>query len=158
MRSGLTRMLPGALAAGSLAFLSIVGTASAAGSENGHSQRIYVATLTGAAEVPGPGEEEGAGSAWISVDEGARKICWVLAQSGLSEPNAAHIHIGSADIAGPVVVPLNVPTEGTSAGCTEGIDRTLIRSIMNNPTDYYVNIHTDEYPGGAIRGQLNFPH
>jgi hypothetical protein len=26
--------------------------------------------------------------------------------------------------------------------------------IVAHPRDYYVNIHTGEFPGGAIRGQL----
>jgi len=30
----------------------------------------------------------------------------------------------------------------------------LAAAIVANPSDYYVNVHTPAYPGGAIRGQL----
>ena len=34
-------------------------------------------------------------------------------------------------------------------------DRDLIRDNRKNPASYYVNVHTTEYPGGAIRDQLS---
>jgi hypothetical protein len=53
-----------------------------------------------------------------------------------------------------VVVTLSPPNEnGASSGCTTA-DRRLVKDIRNNPSGFYVNVHTVEYPGGAIRGQL----
>ncbi|MBS1786273.1 MAG: CHRD domain-containing protein [Acidobacteria bacterium] len=32
--------------------------------------------------------------------------------------------------------------------------KSQINDIMKNPGNYYVNVHTAEFPNGAIRGQL----
>ena len=37
--------------------------------------------------------------------------------------------------------------------CVKGKRKTL-RKIARNPERFYVNIHNDDYPDGAIRGQL----
>jgi len=35
------------------------------------------------------------------------------------------------------------------------VDRRLLMDIIQHPQDYYVNVHTADFPGGAIRGQLH---
>jgi hypothetical protein len=51
------------------------------------------------------------------------------------------------------VVHLQPPTDGDSEGC-QAIEPALARSLLDNPADYYVNVHNPEFPAGAIRGQL----
>jgi hypothetical protein len=47
-----------------------------------------------------------------------------------------------------------VPNQnGEVDGCVE-VEPQLLEKINNNPQDYYVNIHTEAYSNGAIRGQL----
>ncbi|MEO7838953.1 MAG: CHRD domain-containing protein [Anaerolineales bacterium] len=116
--------------------------------------RKLTTTLTGAAEVPGPGDPDGSGTATITLNYGQGEVCWDLTVSGIAPATAAHIHVAPAGVAGPVVVPLSPPTSGSSSGCASA-DRDLIKAIIQNPEQYYVNVHNAEYPPGALRGQLS---
>ncbi len=108
--------------------------------------------LTGAAEVPGPGDPDGRGFAFVrwNVDNGL--ICYNVFVQRIAPATAAHIHVGDENTAGPVVQPLEPPTDGYSAGCVD--NDALAAALDANPDDYYVNVHNPEYPAGAVRGQL----
>lgn len=120
-----------------------------------HGGRPLTATLTGAAEVPGPGDPDGSGTALITLNPGQQEVCFELSVSDIAPATAAHIHVAPAGTAGPVVVPLAAPTAGTSKGCVQDVDRDLIRAILHDPDQYYVNVHNAEFPPGAVRGQLS---
>ncbi len=75
-------------------------------------------------------------------------------QYGVGRGRVGNGHVGPAGVNGPVVVPLAPPSEGTVNACTTGVDPQLIKSIIQNPQDYYVNVHNSDFPAGAIRGQL----
>jgi hypothetical protein len=110
-------------------------------------------SLTGAAEVPGPGDPDGSGQASLRLSFGQSEICYELTVTGIAPAIAAHIHNAPAGVAGPVVVPLAPPTEGSSSACAT-VAADLIKEIAKNPENYYVNVHNAEYPAGAVRGQL----
>ena len=111
------------------------------------------ATLTGAAEVPGPGDPDGSGTASVRVNVGQQRVCVDLTVKDIAPAVAAHIHVGPAGSAGPVVVGLEPPTGGASSSCSS-IDRELAKQLVRNPENYYVNVHNAEFPPGAVRGQL----
>jgi len=130
-----------------IAVLAFPGAVSAGG-------RPFSTELTGAAEVPGPGDPDGEGTAHLTLNQGQGEICYELTVSGIAPATAAHIHVGDSTVAGPVVVPLNAPTSGSSSGCAS-VDPALIKAIRQNPENYYVNVHNAEFPAGALRGQLS---
>jgi CHRD domain len=137
-----------ALIAALVATLSLAGLAAA---DDGG--RPLTTTLTGAAEIPGPGDPDGSGTATIRLNPGLGEICYTLTVTGIAPASAAHIHEAPAGEAGAVVVPLMAPTDGSSSACVTA-DRDLILDIIQNPEEYYVNVHNAEYPAGALRGQL----
>jgi hypothetical protein len=122
--------------------------------------RPFSTTLTGAAEVPGPGDPDASGTAFITLNQGQGEVCFDLSWARIDGTvTAAHIHVGAATVAGPVVVPLFADaafagTDSASACVAENVTKELIKAIRHDPANYYVNIHSDVFPAGAVRGQL----
>jgi hypothetical protein len=142
------------IAAIALTTLAVFGGLVLAEEKEQGGRRLSVA-LTGAAEVPGPGDPDGTGRAVIRLNQGQGEVCFELTVSNIAPATAAHIHSGAAGVAGDVVVTLTPPpTDGSSKGCVSaGAD--LIKDIRQNPGNFYVNVHNADFPDGAVRGQLS---
>ncbi len=113
-------------------------------------------TLAGANEVPGPGDEDGTGTAAVTFDMTNGQVCYNISVQNIALPAAAgHIHRGAAGESGPVVVPFDVVPDasGNAASCVL-VEAALLQEIAGNPAGFYVNIHTSEFPDGAVRGQV----
>jgi hypothetical protein len=153
------RRLLVALLLAAIVALALAGPAAAAkigGADQGG--RPFSTVLTGEAEVnaagePNQGDLDGTGSATITVNPGQEQLCFELTVTGIAPATLAHVHEGAAGINGPVEVTLVPPTSGFSSGCTF-VSRDLARAIINNPENYYVNVHNTDFPNGALRGQL----
>ena len=149
------RRLFAALLLAALVALAIAGPASAAklgGADQGGRQ--LATTLTGEQEAPGPGDPDGIGFATVTVNPGQGVLCYELSVFGIAPATAAHIHEAPFGVAGDVAVTLEPPSDGSSSGCIV-VGRDLAKDILKNPADYYVNVHNDPYPDGALRGQLS---
>jgi hypothetical protein len=113
--------------------------------------------FSGVAEVPGPGDEDGTGIGLVTLDFTAGTVCFDVAVANITLPaDAMHIHIGAPGESGDVVVPApGAPdANGVFRGCTEDVDMSLMEDIVSNPTGYYLNVHTSDFPAGAVRAQL----
>ena len=137
------------LALSALASVSLLATAAGAQSAAG-GERTFTTSLSGDAEVPGPGDPEGSGTATVTVSVQKKQVCYNVQVSGIGDPTAAHIHEGAAGSAGPPVVTFDPPT---GQNCVD-VAANVAAKILAQPSQYYVNVHTAEYPGGAVRGQL----
>ena len=122
----------------------------AAGQALGHA----TARLTGDAEVPGPGDPTGSGTVVVTLKPDTSEVCYEVSVVNLQEATAAHIHKGKKGEEGAVAVPLDAPKSGAAKGCAQA-EVVVIEAIMEDPTDYYVNVHTAAFPKGAVRGQLS---
>jgi hypothetical protein len=60
----------------------------------------FTVELTGAAEVPGPGDPDGSGTATLTINPGTGQVCWTIETTNVAPLTAAHIHVGSATEAG----------------------------------------------------------
>jgi hypothetical protein len=130
-----------------LALLALAGPGAAEG-------RPFATVMTGAQEVPIPGDPDGTGVAVLTLNPGLGELCFDLTVQNIAPATAAHVHRAPVGVPGPVVVPLVPPTGGHSSGCVSA-SRELLIAIIENPEGYYVNVHNAEYPGGAVRGQLS---
>jgi hypothetical protein len=97
----------------------------------------------------------GSGSFVARSNIGQGRICWSLTVTGLSDVTAAHIHYLNGPLATQIAVPLALPTPftGSATGCATVL-RALVKQILVHPENFYVNVHTTTYPGGAISGTL----
>jgi hypothetical protein len=113
----------------------------------------FGAALSGDQVVPGPGAPDGsavaAGTLW---PQRPSHVCVGLGSvQGAQPPFTAHIHHAPAGQTGPIVATLEFGTFGSSCG---DIDKRVLQDITSNFDQYYLDIHTDEFPDGAMRGQL----
>ena len=116
----------------------------------GHSMAIE---LSGAAEAPGPGDMDGSGMANITLNHDQGQVCYDISVKDIQMPTAAHIHVGPAGQSGGVKVSFKKAADGAWKGCASA-DKALLKDLMENPANYYVNVHNAEFANGAIRGQL----
>jgi hypothetical protein len=115
--------------------------------------RTYKLKLKGSVEVP-KGAPNGVGDAVVSLHGSTLHVCWRFSHlHGFTDATFAHIHQGKAGVAGNIVVPLSTGPKLVHKGCVPA-SATLIGAIEKNPSGFYVNIHSKQYPGGAVRSQL----
>ena len=127
--------------------------------------RKFVKSLTGQAELDGgrlTADMDGRGTAQVTVNVGQGRVCWNLVDLANLDPLvASHIHNAPAAAQGPIKISFfNFGEPIDLEGCTEGsdqlpVDRKLLEDVVQHPENYYVNVHTSAFPGGAIRGQLS---
>jgi len=110
----------------------------------------FVVHLDGAQEVDG-GDPDGAGVAKLRFERDGT-VCFDIDVTGVEPIAAGHIHAAPAGVNGSVVIGFDIAENGLS-GCVTA-DPNLLRAIRRTPSDYYVNLHNADYPGGALRGQL----
>jgi hypothetical protein len=143
LRPGLVLTIIAALASASVAFA------------NGG--RPLSTTLSGAQEVPGPGDPDGSAAVHLRLNQGQEEVCFEITWNNIAPPTAMHIHEAPVGVAGPVVVTLysGPPLPGNSYSACVPADADEIKEIRKEPEEYYVNVHNAVYPEGAIRGQLS---
>ena len=110
------------------------------------------------------GDPDGRGKAEFTFDTEQGTVCYELEVEGISEPVEPAPGLGSAHIhflaTGGIAVDLEADfqpdksDEFKASGCVE-VDSALLQAILENPDQYYVNIHNVDFPGGALAGLLS---
>jgi CHRD domain len=116
-------------------------------------QMLGAFKLDGMKEAPKPGDRDGYGVGATVFDEAKQQVCYGLIVAQIMLPaTEAHIHLGKVGEAGDVVLPLTAPDKmGISAGCINVGDK--FEALAKNRYGLYINVHTKDFPNGAIRGQ-----
>ncbi|MDE3721996.1 CHRD domain-containing protein [Nocardiopsis sp. N85] len=129
-------------------------------STRGEKAVFFTAELSGAEEVPtadGPavGDPEGYGRALISIK--GDRVTFALEWEGTEAPTLGHVHRGAAGENGAIAVELftgTLPATVFAISGTAHVDPAVAERINADPHGYYLNLHTGEFPDGAVRGQL----
>jgi hypothetical protein len=131
---------------------------------------VFDATLSGQNEVPVRGTAA-SGSAGLVFD--GTQVHYSIEVDDINSVLQAHIHSGAAGVNGPVRVflfpppPANAVTTNpfTTTEKRQMVEGTFIPSDVGGVTfnellsqmragTAYVNVHTTQFPGGEIRGQV----
>ena len=150
---------------GSTALAIMLGSISCGSSVSAPQSVTYISTMTGANERPTANMSAGTGTGTYVLS--GNTLTYTLTANGLSAAAiGSHLHIGGAAVAGPVLV--GYSTAGVTSGqITSGsidlsqpvgtgsvtISGDSLRVLLNNG-NAYSNIHTSNYTGGEVRGQL----
>ena len=164
-------------AAGAVAATTVV--AAQGDPKHDHGSKTVRTSLTGYNEDPMALSTPGRGSFKATVDQKDQQIRYVLQYEGLPTTTLqAHIHFGNPSQSGGISAFLCTnlgngpagtqlcPASGTVTGTITPADvvgpagqgiapgefRELVDAIAANVA--YVNVHSTQYPGGEIRGQL----
>jgi hypothetical protein len=119
----------------------------------------FVVNLTGR-DVPGGGDPDGQGSGRLELNARQQTACANVSWKGLAgEVTALHLHVAAAGSEGPHWVDFfndkHFPgVDGKSSDCVP-LAEDKIRAVIDNPADYYLNVHSTAFPKGALRGQLS---
>ncbi|HYC61857.1 MAG TPA: CHRD domain-containing protein [Thermoanaerobaculia bacterium] len=117
------------------------------------------AVLSGTQEVPA-NANPGFGNATVTFDATHQNIHVTITVANLGSPiNNFHIHEAPPGANGPVVVDLinlgGTFVNGTMTG-TFPVSAAVAARMLQNPRNFYVNVHTVAIPTGAVRGNLSY--
>ena len=131
--------------------------------------RTFHIQLSGDQEPDG-GDPDGTGTATVTINAGQGTLCYSISWQDIGGENpteadqvwGGHIHNAPAGSSGGIFVhlfgaPMEPLTafEGTdSTSDCVSVERAKLVAILADSDGYYLNLHTDNFQGGAIRGQL----
>lgn len=117
------------------------------------------AVLTGAQEVPA-NSGAGFGNATVTFDTARQNVTVSATVANLgSTITGFHIHEAAAGTNAGIVIHFTNAgisfNNGTASGSAP-VTAEIATRMLQNPSNFYVNVHTQQFPGGAIRGQLAY--
>lgn len=131
-----------------LAGITVPGDATAA-------PATLVASLEGRNEVAAGAP---AGQALELIGIQGSTLSYSISWRGIGTPTEADIHAAGRGLEGPVVVPLFTtppPAGGFASGTVTVTDPALLAALRSDPGGFYADLHTSQFPGGAVRAQLH---
>jgi CHRD domain len=110
------------------------------------------------------GDPDGSGTAEFTFDTKQGTVCYELEVEGIAQPVEPGPGVGSGHIhflaGGGIAVDLEADfqpdksDEFKASGCVQ-VDSALLQAILQNPDQFYVNIHNVDFPGGALSALLS---
>ncbi|HKC24861.1 MAG TPA: CHRD domain-containing protein [Thermoanaerobaculia bacterium] len=107
-------------------------------------------------EVSGFGDPRGSGFGLLTLDGTA--ISYTFFVQGIQQPRIGYIQAGDGYTEGTPLVSFGLYTNGFQGGLASGTITTTrdnVDRIKADPSAFYVNLISDQYPSGALRGELS---
>ncbi|HEY3385345.1 MAG TPA: CHRD domain-containing protein [Saprospiraceae bacterium] len=114
----------------------------------------FDAALDGDQENP-PVERNGRGLGIITIAPDLATFQYYILYDSLSgSANDAHFHLAAPGVNGPVAIDISDDIDDSNRliSGTQPLNLDILNNFLSG--GYYINIHTDENPGGEIRGQV----
>jgi len=142
--------------------VSAVLVVAASGGPASAGTKTFIALLNSGQEVPEatPNDSPALGVAHLTYDTQTKMLCYSVSYQGLEGgPNdelQAHFH-GPAPAGenGGVLFTISPgpsPVGTPKTGCVGPLEKDHKKALLNG--EIYLNVHTNEYPSGEIRGQV----
>ncbi|WP_329118765.1 CHRD domain-containing protein [Streptomyces sp. NBC_01465] len=140
------------------------GVAVQSGTTTDHSSGgdLFVASMRGANEVPvqgkpAVGDPDGVALEFVKVK--GDRVSVTVKWRATGKPTMLHIHQGVRGTNGDVRIDfgglLGRSHDQRVTGTVRVKDKALLTALKSDPTSFYANLHTEQFPGGAVRGQLH---
>jgi hypothetical protein len=117
-----------------------------------------LALATGDQETPHAGDPDGGATGFLRLRDG--EVHFGLVWRGIAAPTDAHVHAGPVGTAGEVVFGLFSAADGlpgslfAAAGVAADVRPGAVSTLARDPARHYLNVHTRDFPKGAVRGQV----
>jgi hypothetical protein len=116
---------------------------------------VLIASLEGRNEVTAGAQT---GQALETIGIQGNTLTYSVSWRGIGTPTEANIHAGGLGVDGAVVVSLfNTPprTGDFASGTVTVDDPNLLAALRSDPSGFYTDLDTNEFPDGAVRAQLH---
>jgi hypothetical protein len=115
----------------------------------------FAGELRGTNEVPA-NSSTAVGAYFLTFDSSNLTLTWDVT-SNVTNPILSHIHQQVAGVNGAVLINFATSASAFTNGRTKGsiqLDAATFANILANPAGFYVNVHSTQFPGGEVRGQI----
>jgi CHRD domain len=137
--------------------LAVVGSATASAQGYQFFAVLNGGNVVGAGGQASAGVRDGSGAAAITANRENTRLCVTIAVNLIDKPVSAHLHEAPAGKNGPIVATLRAPAGGnpdTAGICIANPDAAMVQRLRQTPSNFYVDVHTGDFPAGSLRGQV----
>lgn len=105
------------------------------------------------------GDLQGSATGKVFIDFGKKLLCYQISVKNLSDLTGAHIHAvvksgKTLKVRDEVYIPLNLKSVELGQYTCTSTQSLSLTEIANDPSHYFLMIHTGKFPDGAIGGVL----
>src|SRR5690606_6671539 len=103
------------------------------------------------------GDPDGQGQATVVLNSEANAVDVRLRYSNIEPPTVLFIRMGATGMEGNIAMPVVIESDegGMVVAARVSAKPKTVETILAAPAEYYLTVVNEEYPVGALRGQLS---